>query len=302
MWFLLTCLTKNAFTFMHLINSMKTKMKTFFSYAFAGIILSLSIAGCSKKDNSTDNSKDQPTAISLTVASSISQTLYDDVFNQINLEAENNNISGRFTTETGTQGCATITVSPADMSTFPKTMTIDYGTGCTMGTITRKGKLIINLSGRLRNGGTTVSTSFENYFVNEYKLEGTFTITNNTANNVLSFVTQTTNGKLTYPAGIMFYTHSGSHTYTQVGGSSTPTYLDDSWSVTGNGITASSANENLSLDIKTPLIKNVACGAIVSGVQDFKFNNVSGSLNFGEGTCDRQATLTIGSYNTVINF
>jgi hypothetical protein len=54
---------------------MKTKMKTFFGYSFAGIILSLSIAGCSKKDNNTDNSKDQPTAISLTVASSISQSL-----------------------------------------------------------------------------------------------------------------------------------------------------------------------------------------------------------------------------------
>ena len=79
-------------------------------------------------------------------------------------------------------------------------MTLDYGTGCTIGAITRKGKLIVNLSGRLRNAGTTVSTSFENYFVNGYKLEGTFTITNNTANNVLSFVTQTTNGKLTYPA------------------------------------------------------------------------------------------------------
>ena len=54
---------------------MKTNMKIFFNYACTGIILSLSIAGCSKKDNSTDNSKDQPTAISLTVASSISQTL-----------------------------------------------------------------------------------------------------------------------------------------------------------------------------------------------------------------------------------
>ena len=277
-------------------------MKKFFNYPCLCILLSLLVISCSKKDNSTDNSKDQQTAVSLTVASSISQTLYDDVFNQINLEAENNNIAGRLTTETGTQGCATITLSPSDLNTFPKTMTIDYGAGCTIGAITRKGKLIVNLNGRLRNAGTTISTSFENYFVNEYKLEGTFTITNNATNNILSFVTQTTNGILTYPAGIMFYTHNGSHTYTQIGGSNTPTYLDDSWSVSGNGITTSSSNESLSLDIKTALVKNVACGAIVSGVQGFKFNNISGSLNFGEGICDRQATLTIGSYNTVINF
>lgn len=254
------------------------------------------------RPSATNNSKDQPAAISLTMASSISEVLYDDVFNQINIEAENNNISGRFMNENGVQGCAIITVAPADANTFPKTLTIDYGSGCTMGAITRKGKLVVTLSGKLRTYGTTATVAFDNYFVNDYKLEGTLTITNNTANNILSFTTQTSNGKLTYPAGALYYTHSGSHTYTQVAGSGTLTYADDSWSVTGSGTTTSSANETLTVTIKTPLVKNVACGAVVSGMEDFKYNNISGSLNFGEGTCDRQATLIIGSYTNVINF
>ena len=265
-------------------------------------MLSILLLACSKKDSPKDNSQNQTAAVGLTVASSISQSLYDDVFNQINVEAENNNIAGRLTTENGTLGCATITLSPADLNTFPKIMTIDYGAGCTIGAITRKGKLTVNLNGRLRNSGTTLSVAFDNYYVNEYKLEGTFNITNNTASSGLSFTTQTVNGKLTYPAGLAYYTHSGSHTYTQIGGASTPTYIDDSWSVTGSGITASSANESLSLTIKTPLIKNVACGSIISGVEEFTYNNVSGSLNFGSGSCDRQAMLTIGSFNTIINF
>lgn len=281
---------------------MKTKTKAFLKLACLGIFLSILIGSCSKKEEVTDNAKDQPTAISLTMASSITEVLYDDVFNQINLEAENSNIAGKFMTETGVLGCAAITVSPADLNTFPKIMTIDFGTGCTIGTVTRKGKLTVGLSGRLRNAGTTVSVSFENYFVNDYKLEGTFTITNNTVNNILSFTTQTTNGKLTYPTGLMYYTHSGTHTYTLVSGSGTPTYTDDNWSVTGSGTTTSSANESLTVNIKTPLVKNVACGSIVSGIEDFKYNKISGSLNFGEGACDRQATLTVGAYNTIVLF
>ena len=281
---------------------MKTKMKTILRYAFSCIIISSIIFSCSKKDSTTDNTKDQSAAVSLTMASSLSETLYDDVFNQINLEGENNNVSGRIMTVTGIVSCATVIISPADLNTFPKTMSIDYGTGCTIGGVTRKGKLIVNLSGRIRSAGTVMSVAFENYFVNDYKLEGSFTITNNSSNNILSFTTQSTNGKLIYPGGLVYYTHSGSHTYTQIGGASTPTYTDDSWSVTGTGTTSSSANETLTVSIKSPLVKNIACGSVVSGVEDFQYNNISGNLNFGEGTCDRLATLTIGSYNTVINF
>lgn len=282
---------------------MKTKGKIILAYACLGISASLLISSCKKESSeNTDNSKDQPTAINLTVASSISQSLYDDVFTQINIEAENNNINGKLNGETGVQGCATVTVSPADLTTFPKTLTIDYGAGCTIGTITRKGKLTATISGRLRTPGTTVSVTFQNYFVNEYKLEGVFSITNNSTNNAASFTTQTSNGKLTYPAGVAYYTHNGSHTYTQVGGLGTPTFTDDSWSVTGSGTTTSSANETLTVTIKTPLVKNIACGSVVSGTEDFQYNNIKGSLDFGNGTCDRLATLTIGSYNTIINF
>jgi len=281
---------------------MKTKLKTVFNYACTGSILAVFLFACSKKDEPVINPQNQATALSLSMASSISQSLYDDVFNQINIEAENNNMAGRLNTETGTLGCATVTLSPADLTTFPKVMTIDYGAGCTVGNITRKGKLTVNLNGRLRTTGTVISVAFDDYSANGYKLEGTFSVTNNTTNNVLSFTTQTTNGKITYPAGLIYYTHSGTHTYTLIGGASTTSYLDDSWSVTGSGITTSSSNESLALTIKTPLVKSVACGAIISGIQEFNYNNLSGNLNFGSGSCDREALLTIGAFNTTINF
>lgn len=282
---------------------MKRKHKSISCPACLGILLSLVIFSCHKKGNVPDDPANQSNAIVLTAASTILENLYDDVFNQINIEAVNSNIAGRLNTTTGIQGCAVVTLSPADLTTFPKTMTLDFGSGCSLEPVIRKGKLIVTLSGRLRNAGTTASVAFENYFVDDYKLEGAFNLINNTTNNVLSFTTQTSNGKLTYPGGLIYYTYSGTHTYTQIGGSNTPSYFDDSWSVSGIGTTTSSANESLAWNITTPLIKNITCGSIVSGIEEFKYNNnTSGSLNFGDGICDRLATLTIGSYNSVITF
>lgn len=270
--------------------------------ACLGVLLSLVAFSCRKKNILPDDPGFQTNAIELTAASTIAENLYDDVFNQINIEAVNNNLAERLTGTTGVQGCAIVTFSPADLTTFPKTMTLDYGSGCSLEPVLRKGKLIVTLNGRLRNAGTTLSVTFENYSVNDYKLEGAFNLINNTTNNVLSFTSQTANGKLTYLGGLLSFTHSGTHTYTQIGGSNTASYLDDSWSVSGLGNTLS-PNESLSWEITTPLIKNIACGSIVSGVEEFKYNNnTSGSLNFGEGTCDRLATLTIGTYNSVISF
>lgn len=281
---------------------MKMKQNKFFFYLAIGLGLSIAVFSCKKVDEAVDNAKDKPTAVSLTVASSLSEGFYDDVFNQINLEAENNNISGREMGENGVQGCTSVTVTPVEPNTFPKTMTIDFGAGCTNGNITRKGKIIVVLSGKLRTNGTTATVSFENYYVNEHKVEGTMTITNNTANNVLKFTRQISNGKLTYPGGAIFYTYNGTHTVTLSAGSGTPTYADDSWSVTGSGTTTSSANETLTVSIKTPLVKNVACGSVVSGIEEFTYNSVSGSINFGDGTCDRKAVLTIGTFTQEFTF
>jgi hypothetical protein len=42
--------------------------------------------------------------------------VYDDAFNVVTTEGENNSVNGRVET------CATVTLSPADTVTFPKTM------------------------------------------------------------------------------------------------------------------------------------------------------------------------------------
>ncbi|HWJ28356.1 MAG TPA: hypothetical protein VNS32_17555 [Flavisolibacter sp.] len=280
---------------------MKTKMKLLGTCVLSVLTLTAILFSCKKTEQKINNATDIPSAVSLTASASVSQAAYDDVFGVVMQEGETHKISGRYVPGYRLQSCATVTLSPADTTTFPKTMTIDFGSGCVSPDgVTRKGKLIVSLSGMIRNIGSILSVAFENYYVNGFKVEGTYSIKNNTSNNVLSFITQTVGGKVTYPDGTTYVTHTGTHTYTQTSGSATPSFADDSWSVTGSGNTANSKGDILTVIIKTALLKNVICQHITSGAEEFTYNNLKGTLDFGNGTCDDKATLTIGNYSTEI--
>jgi hypothetical protein len=210
---------------------------------------------------------------------------------------EDNNLSGgRVATDVNgrADACATVTITPADTVTYPKTMVIDYGSGCTSSTgVTRKGKLTVTLTGKIRKSGSVVTVSFTDYYVNGYKVEGTFSITNNSTANGLVFTTQTTNGKVTFPSGAWF-SHSGTKTFTQTGGIGTVTFTDDVYTITGNFSNANSEGKSVSGTITTPLVKSMSCKNIMAGVIQFTYNGIKGTLDFGSGTCDNAATLTVG--------
>src|SRR5262245_54777108 len=119
--------------------------------------LSLSIVSCQKDDDGQVDT--QGDAIKLSIANSASSAAYDDVFDVVLQEGENNGL-GRTST------CATVTVNPTGAGVFPKTLTIDFGTGCTSATgVTRKGKVIAVFSDYVHVTGATMAVSFENYYV-----------------------------------------------------------------------------------------------------------------------------------------
>jgi len=260
-------------------------MKTFGSIALAALI---ALSAC-RKDNK--DSSDTDTTVSLASGGSISQSLYDDAFDVITTEGENSSVNGRVET------CATVTLSPADTTTFPKTMTIDFGSGCVSANgITRKGKIVATLSGKIRKSGTTTSVTFSNYYVNNYHVEGTYSITTNSGNgNGINYTTAVSGGKITWPDASTWYSYSGTHTLAQTGGIGTATISDDVFSWTGGFTSSSSAGKSLTVSITSPLVKSMSCKNIVSGVQAFTYNVISGSVNYGDGTCDNQATLTVGN-------
>jgi hypothetical protein len=275
----------------------------------------ISLASC-KKDLTSNNSNES-NAASLSDSSTAADNIYNDVLNNAfvgfsdNASVWNasNPRSGRTTTlsteavNTTNLGCAIYTIDDTVPGQYPKTLTLDFGIGCTSADgILRKGKIIYVFTKPLFSPGDTTSVTFNQYVVNGFGLQGTYSIINNSSQlNGISFITQVTNGIITYPNATNYH-YSHHRTFTMTAGSSTPYDItDDVYSITGNSSFSTADGSSLVFNITTPLVKAVSCHNISKGVVSIVYDQaVSGTIDFGDGTCDNLATVTVGSVHRTI--
>jgi hypothetical protein len=277
----------------------------------------MSMASCKKDAASTSN---QSSAATLSDSSTVADNSYYDVLNNAFVGfADNSTVwsasnihSGKTTTlstestegvNTGNLSCAIYTISDSVQGEYPKTLTLDFGTGCTSADgIFRTGKLIYVFTGPIISPGATASVTFNNYSVNGYGIEGAYQITNNSSEQVgVSINTVVTNGIITYPNATNYH-YSHNRTYIMTAGSSTPFDIsDDVYSITGNSSFSASDGSNIVWTITTPLVKAISCHYIQQGVVGFSYNQaVNGTIDFGDGTCDNKATIAVGSFQEPI--
>ncbi len=183
-----------------------------------------------------------------------------------------------------------VTVTPAD-STFPKTVTIDYGAGtiCRDGRF-RKGVVVLTFSAPFRTTGATVTITFKDYYSNRLHIEGTKTIVNLSSGGVLKYSVDVKDGKVSWPNGRSF-TVTGTKVVTQVAGSGTATVRDDAYSVEGSATIVYANGTTVTRSTVTPLIKAVSCNWIGQGILKITVNNTTVTIDFGDGTCDNKAIL-----------
>ena len=198
-------------------------------------------------------------------------------------------------------GCATLTFAKPK-GTFPQTITIDYpSTGCVdKKGRTRIGSLTVEVSADPKAQGSVMVVTPKNFTVDGIKVEGTRTWTNNgkdaAGNKNLTRVV--TGGKLTFPNG-KTATFDSKENVKQTAGAATPDdRTDDVVEITG---TRSGVNRNgnaYSAEIATKLVKNFSCEHIVSGVVTITKDSSIRSIDFGDGTCDDKATVTLANGTT----
>lgn len=186
--------------------------------------------------------------------------------------------------------CSVISVSPND-STFPKTITINYGDGCVCkdGKF-RKGIVTLQFSAPIRQTGAVLSITLTDYYVNRAHVEGIKTITNLSANGVHKYSTVVEDGKVTWPNGRGFK-YEGEKTITQLSGMDTRTVRDDVYSIEGWNKTSYANGIVVVKNTESPLIKPIACEWIVKGLLKIRINDRTVSIDFGNGDCDNKALL-----------
>ncbi|HEY4156424.1 MAG TPA: hypothetical protein VGM24_13375 [Puia sp.] len=272
-----------------------------------------------KKDIGNSLKSDDAAAASISDSSTVADNAYNDVFVNAYYGYSDNLLTGgsgvlrQGGTTTNAVGvmnhiylsCASYTVDTTQGTGYPITLTLDFGAdGCSnsIDSIRRQGKIIYVFTGPLVLPGSSVSATFDHYFVNGYGLQGSCTITNTTTLAGFSFTSQVSNGIFTFPDLTNFH-YSGNKTITLTAGSGTPyNVLDDVYSITGNSNFSASDGTSLVSTVSTPLTKAFICPYVSAGVISFVFNqSLNGTIDFGDGTCDHSAELAVGSITRQIN-
>lgn len=204
--------------------------------------------------------------------------------------------------------CVTITVTHLNPpNVFPIRIVIDFGNiGCVCRDgHTRKGKIITEYTNRLLYPGAIATTTFDGFYIDSIKVEGTHKITNTSSTNTnppdRQFTVDVINAKLTKPNGN--YTFWNSHkVITQIEGLITPNPIDDVFKIEGAAhgqVKRDSLLVAWESTIIDPLIKKFNCRWIVKGkIKTVRLaTNISprwvAILDFGNGNCDNQAIITI---------
>jgi hypothetical protein len=250
-----------------------------------------------KKAVEADKAKEEiETTFELSTDQAIADNLTEDA-NDIFMEAAvDNNLTGQKPVTAfesmGILGCANITITP--MNGFPKTISVDFGGGCiSPNGIARKGKINIVLSDSVRKPGSTAVLTFDNYFVTGYKKEGIITWTNTSTVATKGWQRKVENGKITSPTG-KSWLHSGIKDVVQTAGYSTPrNLLDDAFSITGNHTVTNMNGVSRTSVIIDPLQKQTICDNISQGTIQLQGPSHNALVNFGNGTCDKLATISI---------
>jgi hypothetical protein len=253
------------------------------------------LASCQKDNNQPD--PEIETTFKLSENQAVSESINDDA-NAVFFEAAANahlmagRLTGVFQT-TNTLSCATVTITP--QNSFPKTIVIDFGNGCTsVDGVSRAGKINITLSDSVHHPGATAVMTFNNYSTVGYKVEGTITWTNTSTLNGVSWTRQITNGKVTEPLGGYYWTTEGTKNVTQTAGANTPlNLLDDVYSVTGSHTVTNPAGKTRTVTILEALEKKTTCHNVSKGKMKIQAQTHFAVLDYGDGTCDNVAIITI---------
>jgi hypothetical protein len=256
---------------------------------------------CKKDDKAgADDKRDNQTIAAATQEAEIN-ALYEDAFtialdyNTTESDLNGGNRKAPDATWNDYSRCegVALSIDPADFQTYPKTIIIDFKGGCTDGNRTRKGKLKIVVNKIFISPGAVAEITFDNYYVNDIKVEGKQTVQNTSTDAGFGYSYTIAEGKLTYPSGKVV-TYSGNRTLMQKEGADTPWVIsDDVYELKGNA-SLQDSSVIATVAIKSGLIRKIVCPYVGKGVVELSVNSFKASIDYGTGDCDNKAVLTVG--------
>jgi hypothetical protein len=252
--------------------------------------------GCSKDESQPEATETASLTAEQSKQSAEADGVSNDVFNVLEMAyAEIEEAAGR--NASLFPECVTITIASENGVTF---VTLDFGLGCQL----NNGAFvsgIVNLTySQIVAGTRTITVVFNDFTYNNKGIRGGGTIyreRNNAQGNPQSTVNIAI--EVTFQNGTIAQVQ-GTRVAEWIEGVGSGTWLDNVFSITGDRDIEFSTGFTHQAIVIEALRREVTCHHFVSGVIEITRNNGNGSLDFGDGTCDNLATLTINGEDIII--
>jgi len=265
------------------------------------------LSSCNKTDETLDLTAEE--ALLKVQDETLATDLFDEII-EIGEEAEARTENTNKSTEVGIpyyrlSNCAIVT-RVVDYTARTISVIIDFGEENCEGPDGkfRRGKIIIERSGFYWHGVVTATYTFDNYFVNDNQLTGGKTYTGAFNEDLTYTSTFTAQGEiiLANEAGIITWNSTRTRNITE--GADTWGFADNRVEVTGSSYGTTSDGTAFSFEIIEPLVRIYQEGCFrhyVAGIIEIsKANGTEISINYGDGTCDKFAEVTIDGVTRII--
>jgi hypothetical protein len=192
------------------------------------------------------------------------------------------------------------------LTTFPKVITIDFGTTGFIGKRGNilKGKIIVKISNRMLIAGSTRVITYNNFSVNDNVVLGSKTLTYNGLNSEAKPSWTITAKDTINRADGKTVIWNSDRTRTRIDNNGTLTiYWDDTYSITGssNGVNAKGVAYTMTIEPTNPLIIGNGWPFFTQGTVIITTENKTAVMDYGDGTKDAKATITINGVTKTIN-
>lgn len=186
--------------------------------------------------------------------------------------------------------CVTITTV---VTSTTREKTIDFGEGCELpnGNIL-SGIIYLSYEKDMDLAMKTLALSLQNFTFNGVAVEGSASVVrmrSNESGNPQSDANASFSG--TWPDGSTA-SFTGNRTREWIEGFGSGFWGDNVFLITGNSTFTGKMGNVFAKQTITPLRRELSCRFIVSGVLEISRNDLTASLDFGDGTCDAKGLLT----------
>ena len=270
---------------------MKRSLKLF-NLATAAMITAVVLVSCTKEEDAPIQTDQEKFEVAELTASDESEMISDEILTigeDVYASDELSNQAKGYHSDY-LPDCVTITTV---VTSTTKEKTIDFGDGCELpnGNVL-SGIIYLSYSKDMDVAQKTLSLSLENFTYNGVAVEGGASIVRQRANDSGNPQSDAeAEFSATWPNGHTA-SFNANRTREWIEGYGSGFWGDNVFLITGSASYTGPAGNVFSKEIITALRKEMACRFIVSGVLEFSRNELTASLDFGDGSCDAVGILT----------